>query len=286
MRRLSFLLFGLALFGGLNAPAFGQAKKEEFKVPPRIAAPPAPCFKHLDGQMLVFVANGVGGSTTVSDNLLNLNSEKQLGLRIQMVPWCRHNSLLQDLIDHEAQLNAAARIACSVSAIRRGAPNAHIYFVGHSAGARVVLAAAEMLPPHSVDRIILLASAVSCSYDLTSALRTSRGGIDHFWSSEDGVLDHERAHDSTADGQKTPAAGRVGFHLVSADKKDIAAYCNLRQHRWNEEFCGSGGHFAWTIRHNMKKVIVPLFFTEPAPPPAATIYGASGCVHATSTSPF
>jgi pimeloyl-ACP methyl ester carboxylesterase len=263
---MSCLLFSLALFGLLQLPVFGGSQKTKDENPntsPKIIVAPAPSFKHLDGHLLVFVANGVGGSTLVSDNLLELNGEKHLGLRIQMVPWCRHNSLFMDLVDQEAQLNAAARIACSVSAIRRDCPSARIFFVGHSAGARVVLAAAEMLPPQSVDRIIVLAPAVSCTYDLTTALKTSRYGIDNFFSSEDSILDSENRLYRNADGPKTHAAGRAGFHLVSCDKPDIDLYRNLRQYRWTAEFNGNGGHYAWAMLLNMRKVMPPMFFTMP-----------------------
>src|SRR5436309_1985403 len=122
MKRLSCLLFSLALIGLLQAPALGQGKKEkpkeppkkeEFKAPPaRPLPPPAPSFKHLDGQMLVYVVNGAGGSTVTSDNLIEINGDQQLGLRIQMVPWCRHNAVFADLKDHDAQMNAAHKIAC------------------------------------------------------------------------------------------------------------------------------------------------------------------------------
>jgi len=261
MWRLSGLLLSLALFGLLEMPVVGQPSKDSTKSPAKMTVHSGPSFKHLDGQMLVYVVNGVGGSTVVSDNLLDVNSDEHLGLRIQMVPWCRHNALYQDLTDHDAQLAAATRIACSVTAIRRDCPNAHIFFVGHSAGARIVLAAAEMLPPQSVDRIILLAPAVSYTYDLTTALKTSRYGIDNFFSSEDGVLDVENQHYRNADGPRTHAAGRAGFRLVSSDPRDMALYRNVRQYRWTMDFCGNGGHYAWTLRHNMKKAMFPLFFT-------------------------
>jgi len=274
MRRLILVIAGAAFLGVLTLTVDAQEKKKEVpKDKGSLAAccPPGQSFKHLDGKPLVIVANGAGGSTVVSDNLLDLNSEQNLGLRIHMVPWSRNNSLYQDLVDHQAQLHAATRIACTVTAIRKDCPNIPIYFVGNSAGARVVLAAAEMLPAKSIDRIIVLAPAVSCSYDLTGALNASRGGIDSFYSTEDGVLESVVQHSKLADGLKGPAAGRVGFRPASADKKDIDAFRNVRQYRWTEEFCGSGGHFAWTLRHNMKKAVVPLFFAGipcEAPPDA------------------
>jgi pimeloyl-ACP methyl ester carboxylesterase len=298
MRRLSCLLISLALIGLMHQPVFGQAnegepkakkedpkakkdepkakkedpkaKKDEPKTKKEALANPrktpiqaGPSFKHLNGQTLVYVANGLGGSTTVSDNLNDLNGEYHLGLRIQPISWCRHNAVFQDLKDQEAQWSAAAKIANSVTAIRKDAPKARIFLVGYSAGARVVLAAAEMLPARSIDRIIVIAPAVSCYYDLTGALKASREGIDNFWSANDGLLDSDNAHYRNADGQRGPAAGRVGFRPLSHEKKDLYAYRHLRQHPWNENLCGSGGHFGWTLRPNMKKVIVPLFAPVP-----------------------
>jgi pimeloyl-ACP methyl ester carboxylesterase len=278
MRRLSALLFGVALLGLLHGSVFGQAKKDQpkekeqpkekkseaVKEPAKAAAAeccaPGPSYKHLGCQPLVFVVNGEAGSTHTTDNLLDLNGELRLGLRIQSVNWTRHDAHSADVVDQEAQIKAAARIACTVKAIRRDAPNIPIFFVGHSGGAHVVLRAAEMLPCKSVDRIIVLAPAVSSTYDLTRALKASRGGIDNFYSDEDGLLVHMAEHVGTADGLKCKAAGVVGFRLASCDQKDIDAYRNVRQYRWTQDFCGGGGHYTWTRYHNLKKTVVPMFF--------------------------
>jgi pimeloyl-ACP methyl ester carboxylesterase len=258
----------LALFGLLQAPAFGQPKKENPKDPPKKVEPPRPTFKHLDGRNIVFVVDGAANGTIAGDHLRELNDDRQLGLVIRSVPWCRHNAAFEDLVDVEAQTHAAVMMARSVAAIRKDAPNARIFFVAHSVGTHVALMAAEMSPPKSIDRVILLHPAVSCTYDLTLALKNTRMGIDNFWSSEDSILDAMVQHKATADGQKVPAAGRVGFQLASRDKKDIEAYRAVRQYGWSAEYAGSGGHLAWALRHNMKKVMVPMFFCPPPEPPA------------------
>ena len=128
-----------------------------------------------------------------------------------------------------------------------------------------------MSPPRSIDRIIVLAPAVPSGYDLTAALKATRYGIDNFWSSEDGILDGAAQHSRSADALKGGAAGRVGFRLDSCDKRDIDAYRNVRQYRWTEDFNGSGGHLAWTLQRNMKKVVVPLFFTAPCVEPLPVV---------------
>src|SRR5260370_22909594 len=101
MRRLSWLAFSLGLVGLLQAPVLGQPKKEFNPGMPKVIEPPRPSFRHLDGQNLVFVANGVNGSTQAGDNLMDVNSDRQLGLKIVNVPWCRQNAAFQDLVDQE-----------------------------------------------------------------------------------------------------------------------------------------------------------------------------------------
>lgn len=273
MRRLCILLFGVALIGLLHGPVFGQAKqdqpkktepvKDPAKSPMPAAAAPCcgsgPAFKHIGCKPIVFVVNGEAGSTHTSDNLADLNSDCNLGVHLVPINWSRRDSHNQDVIDYEAQLQTAARIACTVQAIRKEAPNIPIFFVGFSGGAHIVLRAAEMLPEKSVDRIIVLAPAVSCTYDLTRAIRASRGGIDNFYSREDSCLEHMAEHVGTADGVKCAPAGLVGFRLLSSDKRDCDLYRNVRQYHWTQEFCGGGGHYTWCRYHNLKKTVAPMF---------------------------
>src|SRR5690348_15022583 len=108
MRQLSGLLFGMALLGLVQSSVHGQAKKEEPKSKVELA--PAPSLKHLDGRKIVFVANGAGGSTSASDNLFDVNSDKNLGLIIKPIAWTRQDSAKGDVLDQDAQLCAAAKI--------------------------------------------------------------------------------------------------------------------------------------------------------------------------------
>lgn len=264
MRQLFVVGIVAALATLCSIDARAQEKKKEEPKLEKVA----PCcqaghsYKHLDGRPIVFVANGISGSTVLSDNLMEVSSELRLGLRIQMVPWTRHNAMFQDLRDEEAQLQAATRIACTIAAIRKECPHVPIFLAGHSAGARVVLAAAEMSPENSIDRVFTFAAAVSCGYELTGVLKASRGGVENFYSSEDGVLDAALYHGALADGTRTAAAGQVGFRAPTPDPKDVARYCRVRNYRWNETLAGSGGHYAWVLRPNLRKVVVPLFCAE------------------------
>lgn len=277
MRHIRCLLFSLAMVGLVQLTVQAQTKKDDFQVPPPkvveqpklppklVQLPPAgPSFRHLDGQRILFVANGVNNSSILSDNLIEISSDMNLGLRVQMVGWTRTLSLFGDLTDREAQYRAANGMANMAKCIRRDCPHAQIFFLGHSAGAHVVLAAAAMMPEKSVDRIIVLHSAVSATYDLKPALRASRYGIDNFYATQDTVLDSAVEHATTADGTKIPCAGRVGVHLPCPSPEDLAAYRNVRNVRWREDMCGNGGHYAWTLQPNMKKCVLPLLYSFPA----------------------
>ena len=275
MRHLSCLLLSMTLCGMMTLPAPGQDKKDaKDQGKPADKGPalfaPGPAFKHCDGRRIVFVANGVCDSQLASDHLGEANADLGAGLHIYPIRWCRTDCCYHDMADCEAHMMAAHRIAQATIAIRRDAPKAQIFYVGHSAGARIVLAAAEMAGPNSVDRIFLLHAAVNSCYDLRQALRASRYGIDSFAAPDDLVLETAGLRYVLADGTRGQAAGRSGF-APPQEKKDLELYRNLRQYRWTQDWCGQGGHLAWTLTHNLRKGVMPLILHtpagEPVPPP-------------------
>jgi pimeloyl-ACP methyl ester carboxylesterase len=212
----------------------------------------------------VFIANGAGGGTTVSDNMADLAGEMNLPLRFHTIFWCRGDHAIADYKDHVAQWTASYRLAEMALRVRRDCPKAEIYFVGNSTGTAIVTRAAEMLPRDSIDRIILIAAPISPTYDLRPALRASRAGIDNFWSPDDDLLDRVTPDWGNLDGVKGPAAGRVGFWYPRwTDAEGFGAYKNVRQYRWCPGMPGNGGHFTWTVRtENMRCYMMPLFVTS------------------------
>jgi pimeloyl-ACP methyl ester carboxylesterase len=253
----------------LGGAAFGQDKKGDTKR--KAAAAPYPSFKHLDGQTLVFVGNGSGGSLSVSDTLIRLAIEEHVPLLVHPIKWCRYGELAKDHADLESHFSHAARTAEWIAVVRQECPRSPVFLVGHSSGTHVILRTAEMLPENSVERIILLAPSVSCNYDLTRALRTSRGGVLSFWSNADGVLELAAELLGSADGQKTACAGRVGF-LVPKEMaaKEPALYAKLSQVHWEEGIGGAGGHYGWTRAPFARRYLVPALTAlkaSPAPAP-------------------
>lgn len=212
---------------------------------------------------IVFVADGSGDMHTVFENLSRVIAETGTPLQVQSVQWSLgYRRYVADHLDHANHVAHGARLAGEMAAFRQAFPGQRIYLVGYSSGTAVALAAAERLPPCSVDRIVLLASAVCVSYDLRPALRTSRCGIDAFYSERDSfVLGVGMRTLGTADRSCRMAAGRHGFTPVLSCPEDAALYARLRQHPWTPavEWTGNtGGHYGSDQPVFLRAYVLPL----------------------------
>jgi len=210
---------------------------------------------------IIFVANGAGDSTQVTENLCEVLSITKWPLKVDTVRWSGFGGPFLDSNDAERHRAFGMRLACKIQAAQRVCPGAKIYLMGHGAGAHVVLAAAEFLPPGSIDRIVLLAPSVSCSYDLRCALRTAREGIDSYYSLQDNVLLKVADSIGTADGRRGPSAGLVGFRCPPPTVPDAQLYGLLRQYPWRPgtyDCTGNQGyHFGPTHAAFLRLVVLP-----------------------------
>jgi hypothetical protein len=180
----------------------------------------------------IFVADGAGGAGLLVDGIAQQVANAQLPLNVQQVYW----STLNEATDFQSQYNFAVKskqFAHRILEMHKHSPNAKIYLVGFGAGTTVILKAAECLPPNTVTHIILLASTVSCNYDLRPALLSSCEGIDSFYSPNDELLKCAIKRYGTTDvGVRgaTTAAGLTCFHALSNYPRDKAIYSRLRQY--------------------------------------------------------
>ena len=197
---------------------------------------------------IVFVVGGVGGLDPLQACAPWTLPHAGVPHAIEVFSWthgkCRP---LRDLQDLRYLLTQADRLAALVREVQRCEPNRPIYLVGHSAGAGLILAAAEQLPPASVERIILLAAAVSPSYDLRSALRAARREVVSFNSTYDRLcLDWCTTLFGTVDRIYGPAAGLDGFQIpANLDDEGERLYRRLVQVPWRLEMvwkCTDGLH--------------------------------------------
>jgi pimeloyl-ACP methyl ester carboxylesterase len=184
---------------------------------------------------VVFVAGGVGGLDPLQVWAPLAFSWAEVPHEVRVFEWthgiCRP---IKDLRDRAHLLAQAKLLADAVTAVKTQAPERPVYLVGHSAGAGLVLAAAEQLPPGSIERIVLLSAAVSPTYDLRPALRSTRGEIVSFHSSHDRLLlDWGTSLFGTVDRLYGPAAGLKGFvRPEQLDEEGRRLYARLVEVPW------------------------------------------------------
>jgi pimeloyl-ACP methyl ester carboxylesterase len=207
-----------------------------------------------------FIADGAGDFRSCSDTFRQTAAEDHLNLDVVTFVWS-HGYLrnLADQTDTDHIRNRGVTLAEMVRHNRQQFPDAPITLVGHSAGSGVVLAAAENLPPGSIDRIVLLSPSLSEHYDMRPALTATRDGIDAFISDEDwvwlGVL--VQMLGTPDDPQSVRACGRYGFNIPPDDP----LYGKLHVHRWtaDEKRIGNdGGHFGGYQPAFIRERVFPL----------------------------
>lgn len=216
----------------------------------------------------VFVADGSGDYRTTSKALCEATRACGKPLRIETFVWSHgYGRMLIDHVDHCNHLEEGRRLAAIIAAARQTCPEHAVYLVGHSSGAAVVLAAADASPPGSIERIVLLAPAVACNYDLRPALRAVRGRIDVFISRRDiGALGFGTGIVGTADRRWFAASGRVGFAPVLTCPGDELLYTKLRIHPWDRcvEWSGNhGSHYGTLEQGFMRAYVLPLLSRSP-----------------------
>ena len=223
---------------------------------------------------LVLVIGGVGGLDWCGIALRRLLRNKRPPYVVQVFPWGlgfgRWHADLTDVGNRDANARA---IAEAIRRFKASEPGCPVFVVAKSGGAGVAVKGLELLDAEAVERVVLLAPAVSPDYDLTAALRAVRREIVVFWSPLDLiVLGAGTRMFGTIDRVKTVGAGLVSFRVPrgnSADPARLAEYHKLRQVRWHPCMAASGhfgGHMGPDSPFFLRKYVVPLLAIEETPP--------------------
>lgn len=211
----------------------------------------------------VFVVGGVGGADPLAPFA-------KLGFALAGVRHEVHEfvwttglgRLVRDLQDTDNLHARAGELARRVLWYRGTYPGRPVYLMGHSGGTGVVLAAAELLPPATVERIILLSPAVSPGYDLRPALRATcreiicyHSPLDRFW------LHWGTSTFGTMDRVYGLSAGVHGFDVpANLDEEGKALYGKLVQVGWKPEMLlslYSGFHFSTSMPGFLARNVAP-----------------------------
>jgi hypothetical protein len=170
--------------------------------------------------------------------------------------------IFKDLQDTQNAIQKAHELAGTLSSAKLLEPDRPIFVIARSGGTGLVLAAAEQLPPQTIERIILLSAAVSPKYDLRPALRASRHGIVSFYSPLDQiVLGWGTRRFGTIDRFYGPSAGLKGFIVpTEMSPEDRQLYARLVQLPWHPRMIWEGhlgGHFGTNVPTFLGKEVAP-----------------------------
>jgi hypothetical protein len=143
--------------------------------------------------------------------------------------------MFTDLQDTSHLVAKARELASLILQFKTCEPERPVYLVAKSGGTGLALLAAEHLPPQTLERIVLISSAVSPGYDLRGALRATRGEVVSYYSRLDLlILWWGTKQYGTIDGRHEAAAGQVGFRRpADLDEEGEQAYRRLVEIHWN-----------------------------------------------------
>ncbi|MBI5864334.1 MAG: alpha/beta fold hydrolase [Planctomycetes bacterium] len=226
---------------------------------------------------IVYVLPGIEGAGILNRNIgLGLD---QGGVRsaIEIYDWTYGipGSTALNLVDLERNRREAARLASRIVDYRDRHPGRPVQLVGHSGGGAIAVLVLEALPPgRQIDFAVLLAPALSPEYDLSTALRRTKYGIQNYYSKYDiGFLMVGTTLVGTADRAHGFSAGAVGFRLPDylTDTTRRTYRQKLRQVEWDprlKRVGASGTHIGWASVQFAREYLAPLIFVAPAAPPA------------------
>ncbi len=215
---------------------------------------------------LVIILPGIEGRSRLNVNIARGLDQGGVKSGIEIFDWTTAipGGMLINLADYQRNREVAQKLKERILSYRRQYPGRGLHLIGHSGGGGLALLATEALPRDvALSCVIVLAPAVSPSYDLRRALRRTRYGIFNYYSK------HDRAYlvlgtsiFGTVDRRFGPSAGAVGFQQPEyQDPRDNALYSKLHQVPWRptmRRYGHHGGHVGWTEPRFVSRYLAPL----------------------------
>ena len=215
---------------------------------------------------LLIVVGGIGGLDWCGVAVRHVVKVTRMPYAVQQFPWghgfLRWHADLTNVTNRDAR---AGVLADTIRRFKTDHPHSPVVMVAKSGGAGVGVKALELLDPETVERVVLLAPALSPRYDLSVALSAVHREMVVFWSPLDViVLGLGTRLFGTTDRVRTASAGLVGFQIPDAFAHDAnrnREYRKLRQIRWHPRMATTGyfgGHLGPDCPFFIKKYVVPL----------------------------
>lgn len=231
----------------------------------------------------VIVLPGVEGKSTLNRSIARGLADGGVRAAIEVHDWTLGPSWLSAVVNLRAESHnrrEARRIAQKIVQYQNRYPGQPVHIVGHSGGGGIAVYTLESLPPRrEITSAILLAPALSPTYDLRPALRHVEKGIYNFYSPYDvGFLGLGTSVAGTIDGQHTRAAGAVGFTVPwGLDQDDRRLYADfLYQQRYLSRMVKSGHpgtHVGWSNRRFVAEWLAPILLSHAGSTASAAAQG-------------
>ncbi len=227
--------------------------------------------ENAEGRVLVL--GGVGRFDLLGIGLRYAAGAAGLPFSVEIFPWGHgFGRWFADLTRVDSRDRDASRLAEEIRRYRTDRPGSLVFIVAQSAGAGIAALALEQLDADTVERVILLAPALSPAYDLSRALRAVRHEMVAFCSPVDLIiLGVGTCLFGTIDRVWTFGAGLVGFRVPASDQPGddrTRQYRKLRQVRWRPSLMTLGhfgGHFGADGPRFLRKCVVPLLHVDSGP---------------------
>ncbi len=180
---------------------------------------------------------------------------------IEVIEWGSHfPGGLQNLMSYETNRQRASDIAEKIATHRREHPDTPITLVGYSGGGGLAVFVAEALPQDvQLERLILIAAAISPTYDLSTAIDRTAVEVLNLYSPRDRIiLGLGTSLFGTMDRSRVTSAGLVGFQDSSGN---ALRHDKLRQIGWSSEWRAyghNGSHTTWLSKRWAANVLAGL----------------------------
>ena len=223
---------------------------------------------------LTIILPGIESESFANSNVAQGLQNGGVTTAIEVHDWTTGNILnvLHHLRDLERNQVAAKKLADKIVAYQDRYPDRPVYLIGHSGGGGMSILALEALPPdRSITAAILLAPAISPTYDLTTALSKTEAGIWNYYSPMDStLLIAGTTVAGTIDGKHVPAAGAFGFELPAENSAESRQLYQTKLHQvgYECEMMASGnlgGHLGPTWHQFSEDYLVPILTNSHTP---------------------
>lgn len=219
----------------------------------------------------IIVLPGIEGRSFFNANIVKGLAAGGVQSAIEVYDWTAGGPLLfpVNLRAWDRNKRQARKIADKIIDYQDRYPGRPVHLVGHSGGGGLAVLAVEALPPtRRISGAILLAPALSPTYDLSRALRRSGSGFWNFYSPYDvGFLRAGTTVFGNIDGEHSSSAGAVAFTPPwGMGEEDRRLYrSKLHQQRYTHAMSASGhggGHFGWADHEFVKDWLAPLIHSQ------------------------